>query len=262
MSVSNIRCHDVPPHQDSGRSGVSLMCAMIGACVPPGESETAPSPRPVTVLEMSETRPVQALQLTGAVKAWKEQDVAFEVSGRVEWVVESTTNLDGRWQEGRTGIVEGGRVASMDRMTYQASERQARAEAEYARAHLEHVLPAMLAAAEARCQKQQSEHQRIAAIPEDTLQPIEEIAARADLDVALAQIECVQAELKGAEASLAEADAALTQSKLNLGKTTLHTPFAGEVSDVHVEAGGYVSVGVPETSQAALIRTIPTLTLL
>ena len=35
--------------------------------------------------------------------SWKEQDISFEVSGRVEWIVEMGTNLEGRWEEDGIG---------------------------------------------------------------------------------------------------------------------------------------------------------------
>ena len=59
-------------------------------------ANTAPAPRPVTALELREIDPVQPLQLTGSVEAWKEQDVAFEVSGRVELIEEPGKQLEGR----------------------------------------------------------------------------------------------------------------------------------------------------------------------
>jgi len=76
-------------------AAVMGLAVLIG-CGDQEPKDTEPNPRPVTVLELREMDPVEPLQLTGSVNAWKEQDLAFEVAGRIEWIVEPGTELEGR----------------------------------------------------------------------------------------------------------------------------------------------------------------------
>ena len=66
-----------------------------------------PTPRPVRVVKLRTVNPSHKLQLTGAVEAWSEQDVAFEVPGRVDYIVEEGTLLKGRWIENDKVINKG-----------------------------------------------------------------------------------------------------------------------------------------------------------
>ena len=202
-----------------------------------------PAPRPVSVLQLREVDPVKPLQITGSVHPWKEQDVAFEVGGRVERIVEQGNQLDGRWEEDGEVQVVGSVLASIDDDNYRAAVVAAGAEVDYARITLEKVLPAELAEAEANRVNQQAEMDRIMAIPEHAVEPIEPIRARAKRDMAVARVEQAQAGLAAGKASLEKAQAALTQAELDLQHATLYSPFSCEVAEVFVEAGGYVEAG-------------------
>ena len=97
-----------------------------------------PNPRPVKVLELSVIDPVKPLQLTGSVMSWKEQDISFEVSGRVEWIVEMGTNLEGRWEEDGKVHIPGDVLARIDERHYKIRLKATladneRAQAEYVR---------------------------------------------------------------------------------------------------------------------------------
>ena len=96
---------------------LSVCISMFTGC---GKQDTIlePNPRPVTVLELRELNPVKPLQLTGSVMSWKEQDISFEVSGRVEWIVEMGTNLEGRWEEDGKVHIPGDVMASIDKRHY------------------------------------------------------------------------------------------------------------------------------------------------
>jgi len=222
---------------------VTLGCGLVAGCNQETETTKAPAPRPVAAIELREIDPVKPLQLTGSVEAWKEQDVAFEVDGRVAWIVEMGTQLKGRWEENGEVVVEGSRLALLDSSTYEAAFQTAQAEADYARINLEQVIPAKLAEAKANLANYQAEFDRIAAIPEAAVQSIEPIRAQADLDMAIAQATQAEAGLRSGEASLARSVAQLRQAGLDLEHATLFAPFAGEVSRVFVEAGGYVHAG-------------------
>ena len=81
-----------------GMVGYLSVLVLLAACgrEPPPVVE---APRPVTVLVLEERDPVEPLLLSGSVRAWQEQEVAFEVEGTVQFVAEPSTNLAGRWVE-------------------------------------------------------------------------------------------------------------------------------------------------------------------
>ena len=98
---------------------LALSCLAFAGCGGEPEEAPAPRPRPVRVIELRELDPVGPLQLTGAVTAWSEEDVAFEVDGRVTWIVESGTNLVGRWEQDGTVLVEGDVLARLNTEPYE-----------------------------------------------------------------------------------------------------------------------------------------------
>ena len=227
--------------------GVPLLVLGIGSMTgcKPAPANDNPAPRPVSVLQLREVDPIKPLQITGSVQPWQEQDVAFEVGGRMRFIAQQGTQLEGRWEEDGEVQVVGGLLASIDDDTYRAAVVADEAEVEYATIRLEKVLPAELDEAEANRVNQQAEMDRIMAIPEAAIQPIEPIRARANRDMAVAKVEQAKAGLTTGKASLEKAQAALTQAKLDLQHATLYAPFACEVAEVYVEAGGYVQAGQP-----------------
>ncbi len=232
-------------HRSVTFSAVPLLVLGIGSmtgCKPEPANGT-PAPRPVSVLQLREIDPIKPLQITGSVHPWKEQDVAFEVGGRVKFIVQQGTQLEGRWEENGEVQVTGSVLASMDDDTYRAAVVAAGAEVEYAKVTLEKVLPAELAEAEANRVNQQAEMDRVLAIPETAVASIEPIRARANRDMSVARVEQAQAGLTAGKATLAKAQAALTQAELDLQHATLYSPFACEVAEVFVEAGGFAEAG-------------------
>ena len=69
-------------------SGIALIgLLMASGCERKSETYTE-SPRPVNVVELKSIAPECSLRLTGTVEPWAEEDVAFEVAGRVTYTVE------------------------------------------------------------------------------------------------------------------------------------------------------------------------------
>jgi RND family efflux transporter MFP subunit len=183
---------------------ITLSCIfMLTGCGKKEATDTGPGPRPVTVLELRELNPVKPLQLTGSVMPWKEQDISFEVDGRLEWIVEMGTNLEGRWEEEGKVHIPGDVLARIDDRHYKirlkvTMAEQDRAQAEYVR-------------------KKQAWDKK-------AISEVDFIRATADRDSSEAHFE---------------------QADYDLDRCTLHAPFQGEVSEVFVEAGGYVNRGEP-----------------
>ena len=181
-----------------GLIAACVVALAAGGCRDP-ESDAAPTPRPVSVIELREMDPIQSLELTGSVKAWMEQDIAFEVDGRVEFIEKMGKQLQGRWEKDGEVEVEGDPLARIDHSTYEATLESATAEVEFARVNLKHVLPAQLRQAKANLVNHTAEYERIAAISESAVKPIEPIRAKANMDMAKAQVDEAEASLDGAQ---------------------------------------------------------------
>jgi multidrug resistance efflux pump len=224
------------------------------------EKADSPRPRPVRVIELREMDPVESVQLTGAVTAWSESDVAFEVDGRVEWIVESGSNLEGRWEEDGEVKVEGGVLGRLDGRTYRirldhAQALLAAAEGELATAvvELERVLPASIASARANSDRAQAEFERNrAARDRNAISELDLIRSEADRDACKADFERAQASLEAQQVAIEALRANVETARENvraaeydLERCTLYAPFEGEVSKVFVEAGGYTTRAKP-----------------
>ena len=211
---------------------------------PQQQSQSASSPRPVAVTKLVKTDPSQALQITGVVEAWADADIAFEVSGRIDYIAEQGTFLEGRWVEDGNVVIEGDILAKIDRSPYEAALQAAQADVDYARVNLDSVLPAQLAEAEADKIKQDTEFSKIQQLHEkQSATQIELIETRAARDAAQARVDQAKAQFDAGRASLAKSEAALVQAKLDLEHTRLAAPFTGEIAQVHVQAGSYVTAG-------------------
>ena len=240
--------------------GCLLVLTLLVACKDKAPPVTAPAPRPVTVIELKEIDPVEPLMLTGSVESWKEQDVSFEVEGRVEFIVEAATYRDGRWEENGKVTVEGEVLARIDSRTYEIARDQAQASVEVAReridaavVELETVLPANVKAAEARVARAEAEYESTkAAYEKQAMTEIDFVRATADRDTKLAEleqarasIEAKRADIQALKAQVRNREEDLRQAEYDLSRCTLYAPFSGEVSDIHVEAGGYARRGEP-----------------
>lgn len=79
------------------------------------------APRPVVAMELVASDPTQALRLTGTVEAWAEENIAFEVAGRIRYIARPGAVLEGRWEENGEIIIEGGLLGAVDREVYEAN---------------------------------------------------------------------------------------------------------------------------------------------
>ena len=76
------------------RFSVCLLLA-LGFCGCSGKLDIVPqpAPRPVSVITLQESDPARSMRMTGVVGSWKSEDIGFEVSGRVQYVIEAETNV-------------------------------------------------------------------------------------------------------------------------------------------------------------------------
>ena len=239
---------------------------VIASCSPPEVELPEPRPRPVHVLELQEVDAAKPLEVTGAVRSWKEQDVAFEVAGTLHSIVEPMTNLEGRWVEfGDTSgdsqvIVEGDVLARLSREEYliqresaKAAVRVATENRDLAQVELDKVIPADIRAATADRERASAELSRIEkALASGAVSEIDRIRALAELERteaalerANASVESKRAQIDSLTASIAQAQAQLADAEYALARCTLYAPFPAQVATLLVEAGGFVQPGTP-----------------
>lgn len=236
--------------------GLFAALAAVGCGAEPPPPPEAP--RPVTVVQLETIDPVRPLQISGSVRSWTEQSVAFEVAGPVDFIVRETTNLEGRWLDEDTVIDKGQLLARLRdrefviaRDSAQANLNVAEQDLELARTQLKNLLPARLRAAEANQVRAQAEYERfVQARKTNAVAEIDVIRHKADLDQRTAETEEAQAEIDSKrveitslEAQADQANEALAQAQYDLDRCTLWSPFSSEVSEVFIEAGGYAHVG-------------------
>ncbi|MEM8953316.1 MAG: efflux RND transporter periplasmic adaptor subunit [Verrucomicrobiota bacterium] len=188
-----------------------LLC-LLGCGKTP--SEEVKSPRPVTAIVLETRDPSMDLRLTGAVKAWNEEDIAFEVSGRVTFIAEAGTYLNGRWVDEGEVVQDGDVLARIDSEQYEVARLLAKSEVDTASADLKGV--------------------------EDELKKLQSAGAAA---VSQSAIDSMEADALAASAQVESAKARLRQADLDVRNTELWAPFDAEVSEVFVRAGGYARAG-------------------
>ncbi|MGI9427729.1 MAG: efflux RND transporter periplasmic adaptor subunit [Bythopirellula sp.] len=206
------------------------------------------SPRPVVVVKLNRFDPAARLRLTGTVEPWAEEDVAFEVAGRMTYIVEPSTFLQGRWVEDGEEEIEGDVLATLDSEPYVVALAAIESQVEVARVNYESVLPAKLLEAKAQNLRAEKQYDRNLRIRTQTAGAISEqqiVDSQAERDATRAALQQAEAAVDAGKAELKSAEAARSAAELNLANTTLYAPFRGEVTDVLVQAGGYVEGGKP-----------------
>lgn len=218
-------------------------------------------PRPVEVRSLVQGAPPSSSFVSAPVASWKTEEIGMEVGGRIEWVVEPNTSIEGRVldKDGKL-IVEGTPIARVNDERYElqvksAVAQVARAEQSIvaARIELQKSLPAQIGAATAEM--------RLAAIDLDRSKRLLQKSAGAQSDVdrdeavlstAESKVEQLKAAVKGKEAELLSLDAQLLQAKdslrdaeRSLEDCTLYSSFRGQIANVTVVPGSVLSSGQP-----------------
>ncbi|NOZ23752.1 MAG: HlyD family efflux transporter periplasmic adaptor subunit [Planctomycetes bacterium] len=195
------------------------------------------------------------------MEAWKEQEIGFEVKGRVQWTIEEGEKVEGRTydQEGNA-LTEGTVLARLDTTRYELAISSAeaklaaiRAQADAAQIEIEQVLRERLKAAEAEQTRAQMDFKRAVALLRQKAGSAQDAdKAKADFETQQARVDGVKArtiakraELKSLEADAREAEQAVKEAKVDLADCSLFSPFNGQVSKVYVIPGAYVSPGRP-----------------
>lgn len=234
---------------------------LITGCGTSANPDIAPKPRPVTVQTLTRQGPPVGAMVSASVASWKEEDIGFEVSGRVEWVAEPGTEIEGRVLDSdRTVIVEGNPIARVESEKYRLQVDAANADVaraghsiEAARIELESGLPAKIRAARAeenlalvqlnrskslleRQSGSQADVDRDAASHESAVSAVEQLQAT---------VQAKEAELASLQSQLLQAKQALRDAERTLEDCTLYSSFRGQVADISVVPGSVVGAGEP-----------------
>jgi len=218
-------------------------------------------PRPVRVVTLEQTNPSDELVLTGSAESWKQENLSFEVPGKVEWVIDVDTDVVGEADDndGRR-ITDGTVLARIDDADYQIAVREAEADLRAARAkmmgiqaELDRVIPAERRAAEAELERASEEYERMKKIrASGSVSQREFLIIEAKYKSAEAAVERIDASRATTEARLeatrAEAERYerhLERAKRNVERCALVAPFSGRVEAIYAIPGSYVNPGQP-----------------
>ncbi|MFY2824161.1 efflux RND transporter periplasmic adaptor subunit [Ruegeria sp. MALMAid1280] len=241
---------------------VIFVACCVSGCLPEEKAETEEAPaRPVSYVSLKRSDPSLATLVAGTVESWKKELVGFQVGGRVSFMREPGTNIQGRlFDENGVVVASGTVMASIENERYKARVSEAEAtvagvlaEAEVVRTDIEQTIPSQVREVQAEYTRAKEEFER-----QDELLK-RGSGTRKNLEVAQAEFEAADARLaqltslkaeKNAQLAVIQANAqqakeVLRQATLDLDDTKLFSPFNGQISKVHVIPGGYVERGQP-----------------
>lgn len=217
------------------------------------------SPRPVIAIRLSKTLPPSAALVTGSVGAWKSERVGFEVSGRVESVVEQNTEIQARVVDADGSVLAPGTpIAKLERERFELQV--VRAIAEVTRAEqtlisaetdLRESIPAQLASAIASRRLAETDYARSGKLKsQNAISDAEVDANKAAVDRAVAQVQQFEAAAKSKAAEIDSLKSAVLQAKQSLRDAerdvedcTLYASFNGQIAATSVVPGSIVKAG-------------------
>lgn len=239
-----------------------VLCLLPGVLSMPGCGGDSPdqavrqaAPRPVSVITLHESNPNQSMTVTGTVGSWKTEDIGFEVSGRVQYVIEPETNVSGPASQAK--LIP---LARIEPERYETAVESANAkilmlEKQKAAAIIQRdqVLPAQKASAVATQVLAQEDYDRTKDLFD------QKAVAKAELDkfdanlktakATVVQLDATKeaqtAEIASLEAQIEQARAALKDAERDRDDCILQAPFRGQIAKVHVIPGGTVQRGEP-----------------
>lgn len=240
-----------------------LMSLAASGCAEQGassaESVENPHPRPVTAFVLQDWDPVESDLVSGTAASWKTEGIGFEVSGRVNFVVEPETDIDGQIYDAQgKQLMAGTELARLDSERYiirregaQAQVDVAEQQKQAAKIEADKVIPAKIRAARARQDQLKNEFDRVKRLYEQKVATKEQYdvaianadSATAEVEQLLASQEAKNAEVKALDAAIKQAEQALAEAKRDLDDCILKAPFPGQIAQVHVIPGANVNSG-------------------
>ncbi len=217
--------------------------------------------RPVEIRTLRKALPPTSALVSASVASWKTEEIGFEVGGRVEWVTEPNTDIEGEVIDANgQPLIKGTPIARLESERFELQVEMA--EADVSRAvqsvnaasiELNKSLPSQMRAAEAEKKLAETEFERSKRLFQ------QDAGAKSDVDrdeakfeSAVSRIEQLEATQKAKEAEIQsltlqvkQANQALRDAKRSLDDCTLYSSFRGQIADVSVVPGSVVSAGQP-----------------
>ncbi|MGF1741422.1 efflux RND transporter periplasmic adaptor subunit [Vibrio profundum] len=194
-------------------------------------SRTMPT-RPVSVIILTEQSFLREQEMTGVVTSYREEDVAFEVSGRVTMVLDEGLEVRGpAFNENGEQVRRGDPIAVVDNTRYGIQVGALSAKLDVARRNLDS------AQAKTKLARQTLSRQKQVLVKGlVTQQTVDD--AQSAFDQATAQVAAYQSEIESA-------DQQLNQAVKDLGDAVLYAPFSGRITKSQTSEGAVVSTGSP-----------------
>lgn len=205
--------------------------AMATGCEQEIDSPTMPT-RPVTVIELSEQDFARERTLTGVVGLYREENIGFEIDGRVTTVLNEGLEVSGPvFNEQGELIRQGEPIAAMESSRYGSQVGALRARLDAARRNLQAIEAQMTLA-------QQTLERQKAILAEGA-------GAQQAVDDAQSAFDQATAQLAAQRANVQEVTRRLDTATEDLGDAVLFAPFSGRVTKVHISEGAVVQAGMP-----------------
>lgn len=210
---------------------LTVLVAVVG-CGPDAANEVMMPTRPVTVIELSERDYPRERTRTGVVNLYREEDIGFEISGRVTTVLDEGLEVRGpAFNEQGELVRQGDPIAAMEESRYGSQVGALQARFDAARRDLQAV-EAQVTVARQTLQRQKA----IMAQGAGMQQAVDD--AQSAFDQATAQ-------LAARRATVREVTQQLDAATEDLGDAVLYAPFSGRITRVHIFEGAVVNTGMP-----------------
>lgn len=238
-----------------------LVACVISGCQPKSATDQArveKPAKPVSVVTLNRTRQLQKQLITGSVAPWKTEQIGFEITGRVNFVIEPNESVQPKLES--TSAPAPTPIARVDQERFLISVETAQADVAVAqrrldanRVAIEQRLPTAISSAQADLELAKTEFNRAKRLSGQNA------ISRSEFDSASTRLTVTKSALAATEADLAQAKAeqlalkaqvararhAQSEAERNLGSSVLHSSFRGIVSEVHTVPGSYVQPGDP-----------------
>ncbi len=243
-----------------GVLAIAILTSTSG-CQPKAETKLEKKPRPVEVKVLAKTNLQSNALVTAPVGSWKTERIGFEVTGRIESVVEPNTDIEGQVLDNDgTPILQGTPIARINDERYalqfesqNAQVSRAKQAIKAAEIQIEKTIPAQIRAAVAERKRAKTEYERSQRLFNQNAGAQSDVdrdeaaynTAESQVEQLNASLIAQQAELKSLDAQLLQAQDSLKDAKRNLDNCTLYSSFRGQIAEVDVVPGSVVSAGTP-----------------
>jgi RND family efflux transporter MFP subunit len=208
------------------------VCVIAVGCGQEAANEVMMSKRPVTVIELSERDYARERTLTGVVNLYREEDIGFEISGRVTTVLNEGLEVRGpTFNELGELIRQGDPIAVMEATRYGSQVGALQARLDAARRDLQ-AMEAQVTLARQTLIREKA----VLAEGAGAQQAVDDAQSAFDQSTAL---------LAARRATVQDVSQQLDTATEDLGDAVLFAPFSGRITKVHISEGAVVKDGIP-----------------